>query len=120
MSTAPFGERGKWLQIAIADAPGDLLIGDIGLFTAVSGAQAELGITLGRESQGKGLAEEAARTLIDGLRAHTAVERLVGITDTRNLPSARLLRRLGMTLEAESPADFQGEACREWHFALAV
>jgi [ribosomal protein S5]-alanine N-acetyltransferase len=120
MSTAPFGERGKWLQIAIADAPGDLLIGDIGLFTAVSGAEAELGITLGRESQGKGLAEEAARTLIDGLRAHTAVERLVGITDTRNLPSARLLRRLGMKLEAETPAEFQGEACREWHFALVL
>ena len=119
MSEAPFGEPGEWLQIAIADRD-DVLIGDIGLFTAVSGAEAELGISLAREAQGRGLAEEAARTLIDGLRAHTAVQRLVGITDTRNLPSARLLRRLGMRLEAEMPAEFQGEPCMEWHFALTI
>jgi RimJ/RimL family protein N-acetyltransferase len=119
MSAAPFGERGEWLQIAIADAS-DALIGDIGLFTSVSGAEAELGITLAREAQGRGLAEEAGRTLIDGLRAHTDARRLVAITDTRNAPSARLLRRLGMALEAELPAEFQGEPCTEWHFALEL
>jgi RimJ/RimL family protein N-acetyltransferase len=119
MSGAPFGQRGEWLQIAIADAA-DMLVGDIGLFTSASGTEAELGITLAREAQGKGLAEEAARTLIDGLRTHTGVRRLVGITDTRNLPSARLLRRLGMELEAEMPAEFQGEPCLEWHFALRI
>lgn len=120
MSRAPFGRRGEWLQIAIADPVDDLLIGDLGLFIAASGAEAELGITLARAAQGRGLAEEAGRTLIDGLRAHTAVRRLVAITDTRNAPSARLLRRLGMELEAEMPAEFQGEPCREWHFALAI
>jgi len=119
MSEAPFGRPGEWLQIAIADAD-DVLVGDIGLFTAASGTEAELGITLARAAQGRGLAEEAARTLIDGLRAHTAVRRLVGITDTRNIPSARLLRRLGMRLEAEMPAEFQGEPCMEWHFALEL
>jgi RimJ/RimL family protein N-acetyltransferase len=119
MSEAPFGQRGEWLQIAIAGA-GDVLVGDIGLFTSASGEEAELGITLAREAQGRGLAEEAARTLIDGLRAHTGVRRLVGITDTRNLASARLLRRLGMLLEAETPAEFGGEPCREWHFALRI
>jgi len=119
MSEAPFGRLGEWLQVAIADAD-DVLIGDIGLLTAASGAEAELGITLAREAQGRGLAEEAARTLIHGLRARTAIRRLVGITDTRNLPSARLLRRLGMALEAEMPAEFQGEPCMEWHFALEL
>jgi len=119
MAEAPFGQPDEWLQIAIAD-PADALIGDIGLFTSASGAEAELGITLAREAQGSGLAEEAARMLIDGLRAHTAVRRLVGITDTRNLPSARLLRRLGMELEAEKPGELRGEPCREWYFALAI
>ncbi len=119
MSEAPFGRLGEWLQIAIADVD-DVLIGDIGLFTAASGAEAELGITLAREAHGKGLAEEAGRTLIDGLRAHTEARRLVAITDTRNLPSARLLRRLGMALEAEMPAQFQGEPRMEWHFALEL
>jgi RimJ/RimL family protein N-acetyltransferase len=120
MSEAPFGRLGEWLQIAIADAAHDLLLGDFGLFVAASGTEAEFGITLARAAQGKGLAEEAGRTLIDGLRAHTAVRRLVAITDTRNAPSARLLRRLGMELEAETAAEFRGEPCREWHFSLRL
>lgn len=120
MAEAPFGRLGEWLQIAIADAADDLLLGDLGLFVAASGDEAEFGITLARGAQGKGLAEEAARTLIDGLRTHTAVCRLIAITDTRNAPSARLLRRLGMELEAEMEAEFNGEPCREWHFALEI
>jgi len=120
MAAAPFGRPGTWLQLAIADRADDLLLGDLGLYTAGSETEAELGITLARDAQGRGLAEEAARTLIDGLRAHTAVRRLVGITDTRNLASARLLRRLGMELDAEAEAEFQGEPCREWHFSLRL
>jgi RimJ/RimL family protein N-acetyltransferase len=120
MVEAPFGQLGEWLQIAIADAADGFLLGDLGLFVAASGDEAEFGITLARAAQGKGLAEEAARTLIDGLRAHTAVRRLIAITDTRNAPSARLLRRLGMELEAEAEAEFNGEPCREWHFALEL
>jgi RimJ/RimL family protein N-acetyltransferase len=120
MAEAPFGRLGEWLQIAIADGAGDLLLGDLGVFVAASGDEAEFGITLARGAQGKGLAVEAARTLIDGLRAHTAIRRLVAITDTRNAPSARLLRRLGMELEAETEAEFNGEPCREWHFALQL
>jgi aminoglycoside 6'-N-acetyltransferase len=110
MAGAPFWEPGEWLQIAIADRD-DVLVGDIGLYTAASGVEAELGISLAREAQGRGLAEDAGRTLIDGLRAHTEARRLVAITDTRNAPSARLLRRLGMALEAEMPAELQGEPC---------
>jgi aminoglycoside 6'-N-acetyltransferase len=119
MAGAPFWEPGEWLQIAIADRD-DVLVGDIGLYTAASGVEAELGISLAREAQGRGLAEDAGRTLIDGLRAHTEARRLVAITDTRNAPSARLLRRLGMALEAEMPAELQGEPCMEWRFALEL
>jgi RimJ/RimL family protein N-acetyltransferase len=120
MSRAPFGQAGEWLQIAIADAADDGLLGDIGLFTMAARREAEFGITLARQAQGRGLAEEAARTLIAGLRAHTGVRRLIAITDVRNIASARLLRRLGMILEAEASAEFRGEPCREWHFALAL
>jgi len=119
MERAPFGQAGEWLQIAIADGGDDRLLGDIGLFT-MSSAEAEFGITLARSAQGRGLAQEAAGTLIGGLREHTGVRRLIAITDVRNVASARLLRRLGMTLEAEAGAVFRGEPCREWHFALAL
>jgi RimJ/RimL family protein N-acetyltransferase len=119
MARAAFGRPGEWLQIAVAD-PCDRLVGDIGLHLMAGGREAEFGISLARAAQGRGLAEEAARTLIAGLRDHTRVRRVIAITDTRNLPSARLLRRLGMTLEAEEPAEFRGEPCREWRFGLAL
>jgi RimJ/RimL family protein N-acetyltransferase len=120
MSQAEFGRPGEWLQIAIADAADDDLLGDIGLFVMRSGREAEFGITLASAAQGRGLAEEAARTLVDGLRAHTEVRRLIGITDIRNTPSARLLERLGMLLEAEVAADFRGEPCHERHYGMAL
>jgi RimJ/RimL family protein N-acetyltransferase len=119
MEREPFGRPGEWLQVAIADSTDDRLLGDIGLYT-MSAGEAEFGITLARDAQGRGLAEEASRTLIAGLREHTGVGRLIAITDVRNLASARLLRRLGMSLEAEASAEFRGEPCREWHFALAL
>jgi RimJ/RimL family protein N-acetyltransferase len=120
MAREPFGRAGEWLQIAIADSTDDRLLGDIGVYTMTAGREAEFGITLARAAQGRGLAEEAARALIAGLREHTPVRRLIAITDTRNIASARLLRRLGMTLEAEASAELRGEPCREWHFALSM
>lgn len=119
MAVEEFGRPGEWIQIAVADAD-DALIGDIGLQVMAGGREAEFGITLARPAQGQGLAEEAARTLIEALRAQTGLRRLIAIADTRNVASVRLLRRLGMTLEAEEPAELRGEPCREWRFGLAL
>ena len=120
MSQAEFGRLGEWLQIAIADADDDALLGDIGLVVMGSGREAEFGITLAASAQGRGLAEEAARTLIDGLRTHTGVRRLIAVTDTRNTASARLLERLGMVVEAETETAFRGEPCREWRYSIGL
>jgi [ribosomal protein S5]-alanine N-acetyltransferase len=120
MAAAPCPTLGDWVQIAIADAETDALLGDIGLHVSDSGDEAELGITLAPHAQGRGLAQEAVRALIAGLAADTTVRRLVGITDARNTPSARLLERLGMTFEAEQETVFRGEPCRERRYALAL
>jgi aminoglycoside 6'-N-acetyltransferase len=112
MAAAPFPRLGDWLQIAIADAADDRLLGDIGLYLAPDGKEAELGISLAREAQGRGLALEAAQTVVAGLRAHTAARRLLGITDVRNAPSARLLERLGMEREHEMSG--------EWFYAMEL
>ena len=50
--------------------------------------------------------------MVAGLRARTGVRRLVGITDVRNTPSARLLERLGMQLEREQDG--------EWYYAMEL
>ena len=120
MAAAPCPTPGDWVQIAIADAETDALLGDIGLHVSNSGEEAEMGITLAPHAQGRGLAEEAARALIAGLAADTSVRRLVGITDARNAPSARLLERLGMTFEAEQETVFRGEPCTERRYALEL
>jgi len=86
------------------------LLGDIGLH--VGEDEAELGITLAADAQGRGLATEAAEAVVAGLRAHTGVRRLVGITDVRNTSSARLLERLGMELEREHDG--------EWYYAMVL
>jgi aminoglycoside 6'-N-acetyltransferase len=102
VAAQPFGEVGEWIQLAIADVQDDRLLGDIGLHVEEpDGRQAEFGITLATDAQGRGLATEAARAVVGGLRAHTAVRRLVGICDVQNTPSTRLLERLGMKLERE-------------------
>ena len=120
MAAAPCPTPGDWMQIAIADAASDALIGDIGLHVSAAGEEAELGITLAPDAQGRGLAAEAAVALIGMLREHSDVRRLVGITDVRNAASARLLERLGMTFEAEEETIFRGEPCREARYALVL
>ena len=120
MAAAPCPAPGDWVQIAIADAATDELLGDIGLHVSASGGEAELGITLAPSAQGKGLAAEAARALIGMLREHSQVRRLVGITDVQNTASARLLERLGMTFEAEEEIIFRGQPCVEARYALAL
>ncbi len=113
MAVEPFGRVGEWIQLAIADAGDDVLLGDIGLhLREPDGSEAELGITLAGDAQGRGLATEAAEAVVAGLRAHTGVRRLVGITDVRNTPSARLLERLGMELEREDDG--------EWYYAMEL
>ena len=119
MSEAPFGRLGEWLQIAVADVADDSCSAIWASFLAASGTRPS-SASRGPRGQGKGLAEEAARTLIDGSRrphCGSAARR-----DHRHpeRPSARLLRRLEVELEAEMPAEFRGQPCREWHFSLGL
>ncbi len=104
---------GHWSQIAVARAESGALIGDIGLFVSADGTEAEIGVSLGRDSQGQGLASEAVLAAIRMLFACTAVERVVGITDIRNRPSISLLNRVGMHKQGEQESVVKGEACRE-------
>ena len=110
---------GAWNQIAIADRATDVLIGDIGLRVADDGRAAEIGFTFARGSHGVGLATEAVRQAIRMLFDQTTIECIVGITDTRNAPSIRLLERVGMRALATRATVFKGEACLETTFSLA-
>jgi RimJ/RimL family protein N-acetyltransferase len=119
MSTGALLQAGAWSQIGIAE-PGDMtLIGDIGLLLANDGQHAEIGFTLRRVSQGRGVATFAVREAIDLVFEHTQAERVIGVTDARNQSSIRLLERVGMRKTGSSSAVFRGEPCIENIYAVS-
>ncbi len=119
MSAIPLLQPGAWTQIGIARAGDDRLIGDIGLFLAPDGGHAEIGYTLSRAAQGRGLATLAVREAIALVFEQTAADHVIAITDDRNVPSIRLLERAGLHRIATDEAVFRGEPCVEHTYALA-
>ena len=119
MRDAPFCIPGVWIQIGIAERSTGRLIGDIGICVLQAETlHAEIGFTLSDAFQGQGLATEAVREAISLLFAYTDIAHVVGITDTRNIPSMRLLERLGMRLTETVETVFRGEPCSEHFYRL--
>lgn len=110
MSGVPLLTRGDWTQIAIADVEGQL-IGDMGLHQSDDGASVELGITLARAAQGRGLATEAMRLAIALVWDHPEVTTIRTWADRRNIASVALCHRVGLThLGVETTGDVEEEA----------
>ena len=119
MESSPFFQPGQWVQLGIADAGSDVLLGDIGVHLSADGRAGEIGFTLAPSAQGRGLATAAVRESLHMLFAATEVEHVLGITDARNQPSIRLLERLGFAWRDTRDVIFRGEQCRELVYVLA-
>jgi RimJ/RimL family protein N-acetyltransferase len=107
-----FGQPGEWLQLAIVDREAGTLYGDCAVRVVTDQpATAEIGITLARTSQGKGLATEALTAVVTELFEQHGIHRVIAETDDRNLAVGRLFERLGFRCEARLiEADwFKGE-----------
>jgi RimJ/RimL family protein N-acetyltransferase len=91
---------GIWFPIAFALRESGALIGDCGLKMHDSEPRhATVGFTLSPEHQHRGLAAEGLSCLFDHLFTRTEVRRVVADTDPENVPSWKLLERLGMRRE---------------------
>lgn len=66
----------------------------------VDGAPLEIGWRLVPERNGKGYATEAANAIIDFAAEHIGATYLVAVADPENIPSQRVMQRLGMTYKA--------------------
>ena len=119
MSAVTLLQPGVWSQIGIADPENLALLGDIGVRLASDGRQAEIGFTLSRQSQGRGMGTAAVREAINLVFEHTNADRVLGIADARNHPSIRLLRRVGMLLVESRAAMFREQPCVEHIYAIA-
>ena len=117
MRCAPSFVEGKWLQIAIAELPERTIVGDIG-FCMHPGGDLELGFTLRRQSQGKGLATEALKAFVEAALQRPDIQRVFGIVDARNTASIKVLERLGMDRVCSEDTYFNGEPCTELRYQL--
>jgi len=113
---ARLGVPGRWCQVGI-DLDGEL-IGDIGFCIRKDERSAEVGFSLARAHQGRGYAWEAMVEVVGMLLDVPALEHIEAVTDARNLPSIRLLCRLGFTLERTVDNVFKGEGCQEHVFGF--
>lgn len=119
MSEAPLFTLGDWVQLGIAERDADRLIGDIGIFVAADGLTGEIGFTLSPAAQGRGVATAAVRHALRLLFAVTRVTQVLGVTDSRNVRSVRLLERVGFRHQVSRSSVFRGEPCVEEVYALA-
>lgn len=118
VGTGPVMPAGAWDQIAIVDADTDALMGDIGVHLAADESEAELGITLAREHQGRGHAQAVVKLAVGLIFERTKAERIVMITDRRNARSLALIKRSGFAFVETIKAEFQGEPCLEDVFEM--
>jgi RimJ/RimL family protein N-acetyltransferase len=82
--------------------------------------QGELGFVFNPEFQGRGLASEAARAVLDLAFDGLALHRVIGRCDALNTPSARLMEGLGMRREAHFVHNeiFKGDWGDEYVYAI--
>ncbi|MBQ9196852.1 MAG: GNAT family N-acetyltransferase [Clostridia bacterium] len=73
-------------------------IGGVSLYLNEARDTGELGWILHPEHQGRGYAAEATRALMDFAVTRLSVQRFEAHCDTKNLPSRRVMEKLGMRL----------------------
>jgi RimJ/RimL family protein N-acetyltransferase len=115
------GTAGEWYQIAIERKLTGDHIGDCAFhIPREDPGQAEMGFTVSRTHQGQGYATEAVACLLGYLFDTLDLRRVVATCDARNVPSARLLERLGMRREAHFVESvwFKGGLGSEFHYAM--
>lgn len=118
MSAAPGFVRGEWFQLGIAERATGALIGDIGVYLSPDKSEATIGFSLDRSFQGRGLASESIRAMIALVFATCSVQRIIAITDERNLAAQNLLTAVGMRHTKTDEAVYHGESCIEYTFTL--
>ncbi|HET7228981.1 MAG TPA: GNAT family protein [Longimicrobium sp.] len=95
------GTPGAWFRWMMEEKATAAVVGDVAMCVAAEDTrQAELGFTLAREHQGRGLAAEAVRAVLGWAFGELALHRVVAVTDARNDAAAALLQRIGFRREA--------------------
>ncbi|WP_285471064.1 GNAT family protein [Actinoplanes sp. NBRC 101535] len=92
-------DRAGYFQYAVEHVADEVLIGDVYVRLHDNLKQAEIGFTMAPAYQGKGLATEAVRAVLDRLFRVQGLHKVTGECDARNERSAALLQRVGFRRE---------------------
>lgn len=96
-----WAREGDWLAAAVVERASGLTVGDVLLrWVSERDRTAEIGFIFDPRHQGNGFATESARELVDWAFTGAGMHRVIGRTEARNVPSARVLEKLGMRREA--------------------
>lgn len=109
---------GEWHQLAIAQRESDRLIGDAGVWLSQDSTQAEVGISIGSASQGKGYGSDCLLGLFDLIFSATPVLEIVCHVDARNAACLSMLARSGMNQTGTRQEEYKGEVCTEHSFCI--
>ncbi|MEO6014691.1 MAG: GNAT family protein [Devosia sp.] len=112
---------GDIITLAIVRKTDGIVMGHVSLrWTDATAAQGEIRFALAPVFRRHGYASEAAKAAITIGFTDYRLHRIYAITSGKNEPSARLLKAMGMRLEAHyrEHALFQGEWDEELHFAI--
>ncbi|MEO6891919.1 MAG: GNAT family protein [Ktedonobacteraceae bacterium] len=115
------GVPGQWFQIAIELKETGALVGDCALkIEEYDARQAEIGYTLSRAYQGRGIASEAVSCVLDYAFVTLDLHRVIAITDCENTASVALLERLGLRREGHFHQNvwFKGSWGDEFLYAI--
>ncbi|MFY7843589.1 GNAT family N-acetyltransferase [Chryseobacterium gambrini] len=95
-----FNQPESWYQVLITEKDSKAVIGDIGIhFFGAENLQAELGITLNKDFQGRGFASEALKGVINFLLGDLKKHRIMASVDPENIDSLKLMERIGFRKE---------------------
>lgn len=112
---------GDTMTLAVERQADSVLIGQVSLrWTDATAAQAEVRFVFNPLYRQQGYASEAVRASFDIGFDHYGFHRIFARCGAKNQASARLMKKLGMRLEAHyrEHALFQGEWDEELHFAI--
>jgi RimJ/RimL family protein N-acetyltransferase len=111
-------EIGGWVQLAIADAASDTLLGDIGIWLSHDRSEAELGITVAPSAQGRGIGRTAVSAALALLFSDPVVVRVRANADARNASCRRMLVAAGFREIGTVNVFVKEEACIEHQYVV--
>ena len=115
------GTPGEWFQIAIELKETGMLVGDCALkIEEHDERQAEIGYSLSRAYQRRGIASEAVSRVLEYAFETLELHRVIAIADCENVASFTLLERLGLRREGHFRQNvwFKGKWGDEYLYAM--